>query len=90
LNQAELDNANRYLEELDKVGSDGNKFAGEFNPATIKYENVLIQLYRDIEDPFENQLVSLKFTQNPDQPSLLLKDVEFAADVQVDESSGGI
>jgi hypothetical protein len=65
-----MDLWNNHIEEMDKVNEIKlvsllllNKLqVGEFDPAKIKYENVLIQLYRDIEDPFGNQLKSVKFT----------------------------
>jgi hypothetical protein len=70
LDVKEMDLWNNHIEEMDKVNEIklvsllllNQLQVGEFDPAKIKYENVLIQLYRDIEDPFGNQLKSVKFT----------------------------
>lgn len=83
LKDEELTSHNHELEEMDKVYE--SKFVGEFDPAKVKYEQVLIQLYREIEDPFGNQLKGIKFTQDPEQPSLLLKDIEFVTN----DAAGG-
>jgi hypothetical protein len=44
----------------------------------------VIDLYREVEDPFGNQIKSLKFTQNPQEPSKVLKELVFAQAISGD------
>jgi len=63
----------------------------EFNVdgATIKYDTELINVYRSVNDPFGNQLLSVEYEPNPKDMSKLKNKAVFASG-QADGFATGI
>jgi hypothetical protein len=51
----ELESLNEQLEEMDRLDNI------ELKADKIRYDNTLIQVYREIEDPYTNQLRHVKY-----------------------------
>ena len=64
---------NQQLEEMDKVE------VVEAQAGAIRYEEKLVSVFRDIVDPFDNQLRSLSYEPNPTDMTQLTKQIEFAS-----------
>lgn len=59
----------------------------EVDGATFRYQEELVSVYRNIADPFANQLVDLDYEPNPTDMTQLTKTIRFAnelADGQCD------
>ena len=49
----------------------------ELDRSTFKYHDGLIEVFRDVTDPFNQEIVSIKFDQNPAEPTALIKEIVF-------------
>lgn len=65
---------NEHVEEMDKLE------VIEVDAATFKYPVELVEVYRNIADPYGNQLGRMSYEPNPQDMSNLTKTVEFASE----------
>ena len=63
LNNDELESLNKFLEESEKI----NELV--LDPHTVNYKELILASFRDVNDPFRNQIVDINFDQNPNDPS---------------------
>ena len=61
----------------------------EVDAATFKYQTEIVDVYRQIADPFGNQLLGVEYEPNPNDMSQLTKTIRFA-DEKPDGALDGI
>ena len=55
LNSEELETLNQYLEESEKV----NELVLE--PKTVNYKELILENFKQVNDPYQNQIVDINF-----------------------------
>ena len=48
----------------------------EIDAQTVNYKECLMESYKDIEDPFTQEIQEMSYNQNPGDPSSLIKEVK--------------
>ena len=55
LNNEEIESLNQYLEESEKL----NELV--LDPRTVNYKELILESFKAVNDPFENQIVDINF-----------------------------
>ena len=71
LDNDELQQMNKYLEESEKL----NELVLE--PKTVNYKELILESFKRVNDPYQNQIVDINFDQNPNDPSQLQMNVQY-------------
>lgn len=71
LDNDEVEQMNKYLEESEKL----NELVLE--PKTVNYKELILESFKRVNDPYQNQIVDINFDQNPNDPSQLQMNVQY-------------
>jgi len=71
LDNDELETLNKYLEESEKISE------LILEPKTVNYKDLILQSFKQVNDPYQNQIEDINFDQNPNDPSQLQMNVRF-------------